>query len=248
MITLKSTHEIQLLRRAGAVAAQVLELMKDVVKPGISTKELDTIAEEYILSKGGIPSFKGYEGYPASICTSVNCEVVHGIPGKRILKDGDIISIDVGVQLDGYHGDTARTYAVGNVEPETLRLMRVTEKCLYEGIKMAVPGNRIGDIGHAVQQLAEGEGFSVVRALVGHGVGQNMHEPPEVPNFGKPGHGVRLREGMVIAIEPMINLGTYDVVVLDDDWTVEASDGKPSAHYEHTIAILKDGPMILTAP
>ena len=246
MIVLKSKHEIEIMRQAGRIAAEVLELMKTVIRPGISTKELDSRAEEYILSKGGKPSFKGYNGFPAALCTSVNEQVVHGIPGGRVLHQGDIVSIDVGVLYEGYHADTAYTYPVGEVAPETLRLMEVTQQSLYAGIEKAVVGNRLGDIGSTVQQVAESAGFSVVRALVGHGVGQNLHESPEVPNYGTAGHGIRLREGMVIAIEPMINMGVYEVRQLKDGWTIVTLDKKPSAHFEHTVAITAQGPQILT--
>lgn len=235
------------MRKAGGAAAEVLQLLGEKIAPGMTTADLDALAAELIRSKGGRASFKGYNGYPASICTSVNEEVVHGIPGKRILHEGDVVSVDVGVEIDGYHGDTAYTFCVGQVDAGVLRLLETTKQCLKDGIAMARAGNRLGDVGHAVQKRAEDAGFFVVRDLIGHGVGQSLHEDPNVPNYGKPGHGVKLQKGMTIAIEPMINLGTASVVMLDDEWTVVTKDRKPSAHFEHTVAVLEDGCRILTA-
>ena len=228
------------MRKAGRVVAEVHLRLKETIQPGITTQDLDRIAEEYISRLGAKPAFKGYNGFPASICTSINQEVVHGIPGPRILNEGDIISIDIGAIVDGYFGDSAKTHVIGEVSEEKERLIQVT-RVVYEGLN-AVEGNRLSDISHAIQQYVEGNGFSVVRDYVGHGIGQKMHEDPPVPNYGKPGKGPRLREGMVLAIEPMVNVGTYQVRTLEDNWTVVTLDGKPSAHYEHTIAITKGEP------
>ncbi|MGI6169520.1 MAG: type I methionyl aminopeptidase [Christensenellales bacterium] len=247
MIIFKSEYEIELMRKAGAVAAEVLQRLGEKIEAGMTTADLDALAEDLIRKKGGRASFKGYNGFPASICTSVNQEVVHGIPGKRVLRQKDIVSIDVGVEMNGYHGDTAWTFCVGEVEENVARLLQTTQQCLQDGIAMARANNRLGDVGSAIQKRAESAGFSVVRELIGHGIGQNLHEDPNVPNYGKPGRGVKLRPGMTLAIEPMINLGAADVVVLSDEWTVVAKDGKPSAHFEHTIAVLEDGCRILTA-
>jgi len=246
MIILKSSMEIDIMREAGRIVAQTQEILKEAIKPGIKTKELDRIAEEFIIKSGAIPAFKGYRGYPASICISVNNQVVHGIPGSRTLEDGDIVSIDIGTIYNGYCGDAAFTSPVGEVSTEAKKLMKVTEGSLYKGIENAVVGNRLSDISHAVQKHVEENGYAVVRDYVGHGIGQNMHEDPQVPNFGMPGKGPRLREGMVIAIEPMVNKGKYHVRTLKDNWTVVTVDGSLSAHYEHTIAITGDGPRILT--
>lgn len=234
------------MREAGRLVAQVHQAMREAVRPGITTAELDSIAETLIRKAGGQPTFKGYRGFPGSICASVNEQVVHGIPGKRPLKAGDIIAIDVGVTYKGYVGDAALTLPVGEVSEEVQRLLTVTEAALYEGINQAQPGNRIGDIGHAVQTYVEAHGFSVVRDFVGHGVGQSMHEDPNVPNYGEPGTGPLLQPGMVIAIEPMVNAGTWKVKLLSDGWTVITRDKKPSAHFEHTVAITEAGPQILT--
>lgn len=247
MIIIKSKREIEMMRRAGRLVAETHAFLQQFIKPGITTKELDRIAEDFILKNNGRPAFKGYNGYPASICTSVNEEVVHGIPGLKKLKDGDIISIDIGVIVDGYYGDSAKTYPVGNVTKEALRLIKVTEESFYEGIKFAKVGYRLSDISHAIQRHVESNGFSVVRDFVGHGIGQKMHEDPQIPNFGPPGKGPRLKEGMVLAIEPMVNAGTYHVRILGDNWTVVTFDGKLSSHYEHTIAITDGEPEILTA-
>lgn len=246
MIILKSDREINYLRDAGRIVAQTLEEMKKAVKPDVTTQELDRIAEEYIRSCGATPAFKGYHGFPGSICSSVNEEVVHGIPGLRKLKIGDNVSIDTGAVINGYYGDAAITLPVGEVDAEVQRLLDVTEQSLYKGIEQAVAGNRLSDISHAVQMHAEGHGYGVVRDLVGHGIGRSMHEDPQVPNYGPAGRGPRLKPGMTIAIEPMINMGTYEVKTLNDGWTVVSADKKRSAHFEHTIAITPDGPEILT--
>jgi methionyl aminopeptidase len=247
MITLKNDEEIEKMRASGAVVAGALKLVSDKIASGVSTQELNDLVEEYILEKGGEPSFKGYSGYPKSICTSVNDQVVHGIPGERVLKEGDIVSVDVGVEMNGYHGDSAATFPVGKIDADAKRLLEVTRSALAKGIEMARPGNFLTDISHAVQKEAEGAGFSVVRKLVGHGIGRKMHEEPQVPNYGRPGRGVLLREGMVLAIEPMVNAGGYDVRVLEDEWTVVTADGSRSAHFEHTVAIRANGPDILTS-
>jgi len=246
VIILKSKHEIEIMRKAGSIVAGAHEAIRKAIAPGITTAELDRIADEYIRSKGAIPSFKGYQGFPASICTSVNNQVVHGIPGLTVLKEGDIISIDIGAIYNGYHGDAARTYPVGNVAPNALRLIRVTEESFYKGLEFAREGYRISDISHAIQIYVESHGYSVVKALVGHGIGQHMHEDPQVPNFGPPGRGPRIRAGMTLAIEPMVNEGTDKVVTLSDHWTVLTEDGSLSAHYENTIAVTSNEPIILT--
>lgn len=246
MIILKSEHEIEYIRQACKLTADTLALLAKEVKPGITTKELDTIAEDYIRSHGGIPSCKGYYGYPATICASVNEAVVHGIPGDYKLKQGDVISIDLVSSINGYHGDSAITVPVGRVSPKVMKLLKVTEESLFKGIEQAVVGNRIGDISHAVQKYAEAAGYGVVRDFVGHGLGREMHEDPQIPNYGAPGQGPLLKQGMVLCIEPMINLGTYEVKVLEDDWTAVTVDGKPAAHFEHTIVIREEGPEILT--
>lgn len=246
MIFLKSEKELDYMRESGRLTALVLEKMKEAVEPGITTKELDEIAEALIRQNGGIPSFKGYRGFPASICASINHEVVHGIPGLRKLRTGDIISIDVGVELNGFHGDSAITLPVGEISEEKARLIKVTRDSLAIGIEQAVVGNRLGDISHAIQKFVEAAGFSVVRDFVGHGIGKDMHEDPPIPNYGPPNRGPRLETGMTLAIEPMVNLGTYRVRVLQDNWTVVTKDGEPSAHFEHTVAITAEGPEILT--
>ncbi len=246
MIILKSNREIEKLRKAGKVVAETHAFLKELVKPGITTGELDRRAEEFIRKQGSIPAFKGYGGFPGSICASINEEVVHGIPGKKILKDGDIISLDIGSIVDGYYGDSAKTHAVGEITEEDKKLIEVTRQSFYEGIKFAKVGFRLSDISYAIQCYVEDNGFSVVRDFVGHGIGQEMHEEPQIPNFGIAGTGPRLREGMVLAIEPMVNSGTYKVRVLEDNWTVITCDGKNSAHYEHTIAITDGEPSILS--
>ncbi|MFT9494195.1 type I methionyl aminopeptidase [Anaerosolibacter sp.] len=247
MIIIKSNKEIEYMREAGKIVAYVHEMLRDAIKPGVTTKELDEIAEREILKHKALPAFKGYHGFPASICASVNEEVVHGIPGLKTLKDGDIISIDIGTIYNGYYGDAAKTHPVGQVSEEALKLIEVTRQSFYEGLRFCMEGNRLSDVSHAVQTYVEGQGFSVVRDFVGHGIGQNMHEDPQIPNFGLPGKGPRLGEGMVLAIEPMVNMGTYKVKTLLDNWTVVTLDGRMSAHYEHTVAITKDEPMILTS-
>ncbi len=249
MIVFKTTRELELMTEACQLSARALKIAGEAVRPGISTWEINKIAYDYIISQGGKPNFLNYSGYPATACISVNDEVIHGIPNKRrILEEGDIVSIDLGAELHGYNGDNAATFAVGRISSEAQRLIDTTEACLYKGIEAAVAGGRIGDIGAAVQALAESEGFSVVRQFVGHGVGKKLHEDPEVPNFGKAGHGARLLPGMTIAIEPMINAGTFDVRTLKDGWTVKTADGKMSAHFEHTVAISTKGPVIMTRP
>ena len=246
MISIKSAAQIDKMKRAGEIVALTHELMRKNVCDGVTTKELDRIAEEFIRSKGAIPSFKNYNGYPASICASVNDEVIHGIPGNRKLKNGDIVGIDIGAYIDGYHGDSANTYGVGEISKEASDLIAAAKGGFEAGITQAVAGNRIGDISAAIQKYVEGCGYTIVREFVGHGVGAAMHEDPEVPNYGKAGHGPRLCAGMTIAVEPMINAGRRDVLMLDDDWTVVTADGSLSAHYEHSIAITKSEPVLLT--
>ncbi|GEA14375.1 MAG: methionyl aminopeptidase [Moorella sp. (in: firmicutes)] len=246
MIILKSRREIALMREAGRIVARTLAKLKDHIAPGVTTAELDRIAEDYIRENGAVPAFKGYQGFPASICVSVNEEVVHGIPGLKQLAEGDIISIDIGAVKNGYVGDAAVTFPVGAIDAEKQHLLAVTEAALYEGIKHAVAGNRLTDISHAIQTYVEKNGLSVVRDYVGHGIGRAMHEDPQVPNFGPPGYGPRLRAGMVLAIEPMVNAGTHEVYTLANGWTVVTRDKKPSAHFEHTVALTDNGPEILT--
>lgn len=246
MITIKSEREIELLKQAGLIVYETHQYLKDFIKPGISTKKLDTLAEKFIKSKNAYPSFKGYDGFPGSICTSINEEVVHGIPGNKVLKDGDIISIDIGACYKGYHGDSAWTYVVGNISDDKKYLIEHTEKALYEGLNQIKAGARIGDIGNAIETYANKHNLGVVKELVGHGVGTSIHEDPDVPNYGTKGTGPKLKEGMVIAVEPMLTLGSPDIVMLDDDWTIETEDFSPSAHFEHTVAVTKDGYRILT--
>ena len=247
MIVLKTGRELKIMKEACSISAGALEVAGKAVEPGVTTAEIDRLAEEYIRRRGGEPNFKNYEGYPATACISINNEVIHGIPSeKRKLRAGDIVSIDLGAKFDGYHGDNAATFACGDVSPEAKRLMDTTRESLYEGIRAACAGGRIGDIGHAVQSYVEARGYSVVRQFVGHGVGTHLHEAPEVPNFGPPGRGIRLLPGMTIAIEPMVNAGGYDVKVQPDGWTVLTKDGSLSAHFEHTIVITADGPKIMT--
>lgn len=246
MITIKSEREIELMREAGKMVSMTHQYLKNFIKPGITTKELDRLAEEYIRKMGGVPTCKGYEGFPATLCTSVNDTVVHGIPDNYKLKDGDIITIDMVIGYKGYQGDAAWTYAVGEISDDKKYLMEHTEKALYEGVKQVKPGNRIGDISNAVEEYANKHHLGVVKELCGHGIGREMHEDPEVPNYGTKGTGPKLREGMVICIEPMLNLGTADIYILDDEWTIKTDDGKPAAHYEHTILVTKDGYEILT--
>ena len=247
MVVLKTTREIELMREAGRISAMALRIVGEHVKPGVSTYELDKIAYDYIISQNAKPGFLNYNGFPASACISINNQVIHGIPDKKtILKSGDIVSVDLGAVYEGYNGDNAATFACGEVSDEAKRLMEVTKESLYEGIKNALPGGRLGDISSAIQEYVESRGYSVVREFVGHGVGARLHEDPEVPNFGKSGHGVRLVPGMTLAIEPMINLGKPGVRTLSNGWTVVTQDGKLSAHFEHSIAITKNGPLILT--
>lgn len=246
MIIIKNNKEIDLMRSAGRIVAETLLLVEEKVRPGITTAEIDRIAEEFITKHGAKPSFKGLYGFPASLCISVNEQVVHGIPGGYVLKDGDIVSVDCGAYLNGFHGDAARTFAVGNVSEEANKLIKVTEQSFFKGIEYAKVGNRLTDISHGIQSYIETSGFAVVRDFVGHGIGRVVHEDPDVPNFGKPGRGPKLAQGMALAIEPMVNLGSYKVKTLNDDWTVVTSDGSLSAHYENTIVILPDGPEILT--
>ncbi|MCG0276115.1 MAG: type I methionyl aminopeptidase [Thermosediminibacteraceae bacterium] len=246
MVILKSRREIEIMRKAGKVVALVLEELKKHIKPGVTTGELDRIAEEIILKNGALPAFKGYRGYPATICTSVNEEVVHGIPGLRILQDGDIISVDVGAIVEGYFSDAARTYPVGSISEKAKELIEVTEKSFFEGLAFARVGYRLSDISHAIQTYVESRNYSVVRELGGHGIGRQMHEDPHVPNYGPPNKGPRLRPGMTLAIEPMVNAGGFEVYTLEDNWTVVTKDGSLSAHYENTIAITDGDPEILT--
>jgi methionyl aminopeptidase len=246
MIICKTPREIEIMREAGRIVALTHQELKKHIAPGITTKKLDQIAEDFIRGKDAIPSFKGYNGFRGSICTSVNNELVHGIPGSRILNEGDIISIDIGAKFNGYHGDSAWTYAVGSIDEETQRLLDVTEESLYQGLKEAKPDERLSNISHAIQKHVEANGFSVVREYVGHGVGQDLHEDPDIPHYGPPGKGPRLKPGMVLAIEPMVNAGSRYVKTLADDWTVVTQDGKVCAHFEHTIAITETGFEILT--
>ena len=248
MIVCRSAAELESMREAGRLVGEVLSELMAHVAPGVTTADLDALAEKRITRAGAVPAFKGYHGYPATICASINEEVIHGIPsGRRVLNEGDIISIDVGASLNGYYGDSAITLPVGQVSEEAATLLRVTEESLYKAIECVRPGGRISDIGHAVQRHVESYGFSVVREFVGHGIGQRMHEEPQVPNYGEPGRGPRLAEGMVLAIEPMVNAGKPAVKVLADGWTAVTRDGGLSAHFEHTVAVTADGPWILTA-
>lgn len=248
MIIRKTPRQIQQMKEAGRIVWHVHQELAKVIAPGITTRELDALAERLIRQAGGIPTFKGYHGYPGSICASVNEVVIHGIPGERALAEGDVIAIDLGVTYGGWVGDSAYTHPVGRVSPEAERLLEVTRNALEKAFARCYPGNRLGDVGHAVQSYVESQGFSVVRDFVGHGVGERMHEDPPVPNYGLPGTGVTLRPGMVLAIEPMVNAGTEEVRVLRDGWTVVTADGRYSAHFEHTVAITEDGPVILTKP
>jgi methionyl aminopeptidase len=250
-VSIKSPREIELIRESSQIVAEVIALIGSRIKPGVYTKELDEIAERFIRSRGGSPAFKGYghdkkNPFPASVCISVDEEVVHGIPNGRRLEEGQIVSIDIGVKKNGYYGDGAKTFAVGRISEEKQRLMRITEESLYKGIEKAVAGNHLHDVSFAVQKYVEANGYSVVRDLVGHGVGKQLHEEPAIPNYGDPGTGVKLKEGMVLAIEPMVNAGTYKVEYDADGWTVRTADGKPSAHYEHTVVVRKGEAEILT--
>ncbi len=246
MISIKSDREIELMREAGMMVSKTHKYLKQYIKEGITTRELDKLAEDFIISMGGVPSCKGYEGFPKALCTSVNDEVVHGIPNNRKLKNGDIITIDMVIGYKGYQGDAAWTYKVGEISKEKEYLMLHTEKALYEGIKEVKPGARIGDISNAIESYANKYNLGIVKELCGHGIGTDMHEDPNVPNYGKKGTGPILKEGMVICIEPMLNLGTADIYQLDDGWTIKTDDGAPSAHYEHTILVTKAGYEILT--
>ena len=250
MIALKSPREIEIMRRANVIVAEVLQELKRRVAPGVTTLDLDAVAEELTLKKNAIPAFKGYNVagrvYPRCLCASINEEIVHGIPSNRALREGDIIGLDYGVIFEGYYGDSAITVGVGKVSEEARRLMDVTEQSLYKGIEQLRDGKRLGDLGSVVQKIAEDAGYSVVRAFVGHGIGKKLHEEPAVPNYGEPEHGLRLKEGMVLAIEPMVNVGGYEVEIKEDGWTAVTKDGSLAAHFEHSVAITKDGPFILS--
>ncbi|NLM86103.1 MAG: type I methionyl aminopeptidase [Clostridiales bacterium] len=250
MISLKNAAQVDKMRAAGRLLHDVLQRLREVIRPGESTGALDAFAEELIRRNGAVPSFLNYRGYPSSICASVDDEVVHGIPSERqILKEGSILSVDCGLILDGWHADSAFTVGIGTIAPELEKLIQVTQDCFFQGVRQAVAGVRIGDVGHAVQSLAEGYGYGVIRDLTGHGIGRSMHEDPSVPNFGDSGQGVRLKAGMTIAVEPMISLGSWQVKEMDDGWTIKTVDGSPCAHYEHTILVREDGlPEILTLP
>ena len=249
MVDLKSPREIEIIRRSGIITAQCLEMLKNAVKEGVTTLELDILAESFIRKHGGIPAFLGYRGYPKTLCVSINEEVVHGIPSnKRVIKNGDVVGLDMGVILDGYYSDSAVTVTVGTISKEKELLVRITREALYKGIEQAVKGNRIGDVSAAIQKHAESHGFSVVRELTGHGVGRSMHEEPMVPNFVERSPGIRLKPGMVFAIEPMVNIGGFKLELLDDGWTYVTRDRSISAHFEHTIAVTENGPAILTLP
>ena len=248
MITLKSPHEIDLMRRSGKITAAARALAGEMVKPGVTTQEINDAVERFIRQQGAVPSFLHYNGYPASVCISVNDEIIHGIPGKRVLQEGDIVSVDVGAYIGGFHGDCAATFPCGRISPEAQRLIDVTRQSFFEGIRFAREGQRLQDVSAAVQAYVEQNGFSVVREYVGHGVGAKMHESPEIPNYGRPGHGPRLLRGMTLAIEPMVNAGSAAITQLSDGWTVKTADGKWAAHYENTILITDGAPEILTAP
>lgn len=248
MIAIKNSRELRAMKEACVVSARALQLAGKAIEPGVTTGEVDRIVRHYIESQGATPSFLGYGGFPASACISINDQVIHGIPGKRVIKAGDIVSVDVGACLNGFHGDNAATFAAGEISPDAQALMDATRESLYEGIRAAMAGGRVGDIGATVQRYVEVRGYSVVRQFVGHGVGTNLHEDPSVPNFGTPGRGPRLLPGMTLAIEPMINAGTGDVRILSDGWTTVTKDGRLSAHFENTVAITADGPVILTTP
>jgi len=246
MIIIKNHNEITLMKKAGRIVGETLLLLENEVKPGVTTAQLDRMAEEFITKHGAKPSFKGLYGFPSSLCISVNEQVIHGFPGAYVLKDGDIVSIDCGAFFDGFHGDAARTFPVGNISVDAQKLIDITKESFFQGIKFAKEGNKLTDISYGIQSYVEAAGFSVVRDFVGHGIGRKVHEDPNVPNFGKPGRGPKLVEGMVLAIEPMINAGTHKVKTLKDGWTVVTTDSSLSAHYENTVAILSDGPEILT--
>ncbi len=246
MITIKSSAEIELMRKANLIVRDTLNMLQDKIRVGMTTKQLDRLAHDYIVKQNAIPSFLGYSGYPASVCISINEEVVHGIPGERVIKEGDLVSIDCGSIYKGYNGDAARTFLMEGADEEKVQLAEVTKQSFFEGMKVLKAGARLGDLGHAIQSYAESFGYGVVRAMVGHGIGRDMHEDPEVPNFGVAGRGLRLKAGMTIAVEPMINAGTYDVEMLDDGWTIVTKDNRPSAHYENTVLITEDGVEILS--
>jgi methionyl aminopeptidase len=246
MIILKSQNEIEQMRKAGQLLARVFENLESNIVPGITTQELDAICESQIRSYDAEPSFKGYRGFSGSICASINEQVVHGIPGNTVVQSGDVVSVDIGLFVDGFHADAAKTFGCGTIDPSAERLIQVTQESLERGIEQAIVGNRLSDISHAIQIYAEASGYSVVRDFVGHGIGRSMHEDPQVPNFGAAGFGPRLKEGMTLAIEPMVNMGSFEVAILSDGWTVVTLDGSLSAHFEHTVAITKDGPLILT--
>ncbi|HNW04557.1 MAG TPA: type I methionyl aminopeptidase [Oscillospiraceae bacterium] len=248
MVIVKTATEVSMLREAGRISALALKTGGEAVGPGVTTGEIDKLIHDFIVFQGATPSFLNYEGFPATACISVNDEIIHGIPGSRVLIEGDVVTIDVGACVEGYHGDNAATFAVGKISPEARHLLDATRESLYQGIAQAAAGNRIGDISWAVQSYVEERGYSVIRNYTGHGVGRDIHEDPEVPNFGKPGHGLRLVGGMVIAIEPMVNAGGRFTHTDSNGWTVRTADGSNSAHFEHTIAITKDGPVILTLP
>lgn len=246
MISIKSDYEISLMKKAGSIVYKIHQYLKPFLKPGITTKEIDKLAYDFIIKEGATPSFLNYDGFPGTICISINDEVVHGIPGERIIKDGDIVKLDIGVCWKGYHGDSAWSYAVGNVSDDIKYLMEHTEKALYKGLEQVKPGNHIGDIGAAIEEYATAHKLGIVRELVGHGIGSDVHEKPDVPNYGKKGTGPVLKKGMCIAIEPMLNLGTKEIYILDDDWTIITRDGLPSAHFEHTLVVTEDGYEITT--
>ncbi len=246
MIIIKTQDEVEKIARACKIVAEILNALKEIVKPGITTKDIEVFVDKTIADRGAVAAFRGYRNYPSSVCTSVNDQVVHGIPSGLRLKEGDILSVDLGIYLEGFYGDGAVTFPVGRISPSAERLLRVTEEALYIGIEKARPGNRVSDISSSIQRYVESHGYSVVRTFVGHGIGRSLHEEPQVPNFGAPGQGPRLREGMTLAIEPMVNEGTYEVRILDDGWTAVTADGKLSAHYEHTVVITRNGARILT--
>ncbi|MFH0811582.1 MAG: type I methionyl aminopeptidase [Pseudomonadota bacterium] len=246
MIVCKSSSEIEKLKKSNHIVSLILEELRKSVKPGVTTLELDQLAEKLTRKHDCIPAFKGYRNYPACLCLSVNEQIVHGIPGNRKLQNGDIVSLDLGVKCDGFYGDAAITVPVGEVSPESQKLIDITKEALYLGIEKARAGNRLSDISHAIQTWVEKHGFSVVRDFVGHGIGKNLHEEPQIPNFGKPGFGPRLRKGMVLALEPMVNAGGHEIKILDDGWTAVTADGSRSAHFEHSIAVTEDGPLVLS--
>ena len=246
MVRVRSNREIEHISESAQIVADTLDMLTEKVESGISLMELDTLAEEFIRSRDAVPAFKGYMGFPATLCISVDDEVVHGIPSNKILNNGQIVGIDCGALKNGYYGDSARTFPVGDISDQDKKLIEITQEALYLGINEAVPGNYVSDIGHAIQKFVEPKGYSIVRELVGHGIGTNLHEDPQVPNYGDPGMGVKLKEGMCLAIEPMINRGGKEVYTLDDGWTIKTKDGFNSAHFEHTIAIRKDGPEVLS--